>query len=285
MFLKKQEPTLVVHFGDMHVGSSVALSPPEVRLDDGGTHVASPLEAWYWECWLRFWDDTAKMAKDAGARVLAVCGGDERDGDHHRTTQLWAANEADQDRAVYRVLEVAEPVADEWVFVRGTPAHNGPASASTEVYARTLAGRGWNVRPNGEQFSWWVWTGEENGVRFEVAHAPGTKSWVPHTKAPAAARHAFYTWEEYAEDGIEPPDVVVRHHVHYKAGPGCHMDTCCFIIPPWQAATAHVSSRGIVSARRVRRPGGLRILCENGRYTYSWKTYRPPSGVAWAKKK
>jgi len=281
---KRQQPVLVVHFGDMHIGGSTALCPPEVRLDDGGTHTPSALGLWYWECWQRFWQDTAELKKKHRARCVGICGGDERDGDHHGTTQLWAANENDQTRAVYQVLDIAKPVIDEWVFIRGTPAHDGPASAATEQYAEHMAGNGCQVRQNGDLFSWWIWTGELGGVRFEVAHAPGTKSWVPHTRGIAAARHASYTWHEYMESGIEPPDVVVRHHIHYQAGPGCHCDTCCYFIPAWQAATNWVKSGGIKSATvSAFRPGGLRILCDNGAYQHFWKLYQPPSRVAWAK--
>ena len=270
---------LTVHFGDEHVGSSLALCPPEVGLDDGGSYKASPLQLWYWECWLRLWAYVAKI-KESGVKVLAVCGGDERDGDHHRTVQLWAANEHDQDRAAMQALAVPARIVDAWAFVRGTEAHDGPASAATERYAEAMS-RDHCVLRNGNQFSWWCWTGQVEGVKIEVAHAPGTKSWVPHTRAPAASRHAFYTWEEYVEDGIEPPDVVIRHHVHYHAGPGCHEDTCCYIVPGWQAATAYVNNR-VMSARRVRRPGALLLYCDKGSYRHEWKLYRPKSGVAWA---
>jgi hypothetical protein len=270
--------------GDEHVGSSLALSPPRVRLDDGGWHEASPLQAFYWECWLRFWDDTAEMARRLRARVVAISGGDERDGDHHQTTQLCLHNEDDQDRAVYETLKVAQGVVDEWHFVRGTPAHDGPASAATERYARTLAGLGWNVVPDGDRWSHWCYTGVHEGVKVEVAHAPGTKSWVPTTRGATCARHAQYTRAEYMESGVEPPDVVVRHHVHYWQGPGCDGPVCCFFVPGWQAATAYVMGRGVkAKPPSVFIPGGLRVVCDRGMWWHRWRLYRPPSGVAWAR--
>lgn len=274
---------LTVHIGDMHVGSSVALCPPDVLLDDGGVYTPSPLSAWYWQCWLMFWQDTAALKRRYDADCLVVVGGDERDGDHHGTTQLWAANENDQDRAVIRALEIIEPVADEWVFIRGTPAHVGVAAAATERYAEAMTHRGCNVRRNGDLFSFWIWTAEVQGVRFEVAHAPGTKSWVPQTRGIATARHAAYTWHEYAESGVPAPHVVIRHHVHHYAGPGCHVNTCAFFIPAWQAATNWVRSGGVKSATSSAFvPGGLRLLCRAGRYDYFWQLYRPPVEVAWS---
>jgi len=274
---------IVVHFGDLHVGSSIALAPERVPLSDGGAYLASPLQLFYWECWKRFWADTAALKARLGAKVIAVCGGDERDGDHHGTTQLWAAEELDQDRAVIDVLKVAKPVADEWRFVRGTPAHGGPNSAATERYAETLGKLGWPVVPNGDQWSWWVYTGVHGGVKFEVAHAPGTKSWVPTTRAAACARHAEYTRKEYQDSGIEPPDIVVRHHVHYWQGPGCASGTCCFFVPGWQGPTTYVMGKGVKSGAPSHFvPGGLRIVCGGGRWWHDWKLFRPPTRVAWA---
>ena len=281
----KERPVLLVHFGDTHVGSSIALGPPEVPLSDGGTHLASELQLWYWDRWREFWQHVAACKKEHGARCVAVSGGDERDGDHHGTTQLATADEECQDVTVYRVLEVAEPVVDEWHFVRGTPAHDGPDSAATERYARTLAGRGWNVVPrDGREWSHWCWTGEYHGVKVEAAHAPGTKSWVPTTRGSACARHAQYTRTEYHESGVEPPDLVIRHHVHYWQGPGCDGGTCCFFVPAWQAATGHVMSRGVKSAVTSHFvPGGLLILCEGGRWRDEWWLRKPRSAVPWAK--
>ena len=280
---RQGRPVLVVHFGDMHVGSGVSLCPPRVIQDDGGTHLASPLGEWYWDCWQRFWQDTAELKAQHNAHCIGVCGGDARDGDHHQTTQLWAANENDQDRAVMQVLEVAEPVIDEWVFIRGTPAHDGVAAQANERYGQQIEARGHQVRRNGDLYSWWIWTAEVEGVRFEVAHAPGTKAWVPHTRGVAAARHAQYTWTEYKESGIEPPHLVIRHHVHYWRGPGCEQNTCCFFVPAWQAATNWVKGRGVTSATASSfQPGGLRILCENGTWRHFWKLYQTPSRVAWS---
>ena len=225
------KPILLVHVGDLHVGSTLALMPPVVELDDGGRYRASSVQRWYFECWQRFWDDTAELKRRFDARCIVVFGGDEREGDHHNTTQIWAKDVADQDRAVLQTLEVASGVLDEAVFVRGTPSHEGPASAATESYARAMAHRGWKVRKNWLGcWSFWHYTAVWGGVKIDVAHAPGTKSWVPHTRDAAAARHAQYSWEEYHQDGIAPPDVIIRHHVHYKAQ-GYYQDTACFFIP------------------------------------------------------
>jgi hypothetical protein len=280
-----EKPVLLVHFGDLHVGSSVALSPPRFPLPDGGVYLASELQLWYWKMWREFWRDTAALKAAHGARCVAVSGGDERDGDHHGTTQLVTADEEYQDHAVLKTLEVAEPVVDEWHFVRGTPAHEGPGSGATERYARGLAAKGWNVVPRSDrEWSHWAYTGNHEGVRVEAAHAPGTKSWVPTTRGASCARHAQYTKAEYHESGVEPPDLVVRHHVHYWQGPGCDGGTCCFFVPGWQAASNWVKSRGVKSATESHFvPGGLRVLCRGGDWKHFWWLRKPRSGVAWAR--
>ena len=277
---EEPETVLTVHVGDLHVGSTLALCPPVVELDDGGRYEASKVQRWFWDCWLRFWEDTAELKARFDAYCVGVFGGDEREGDHHNTTQIWAKNTFDQDRAALITLDVAREVLDAAAFVRGTPSHEGPAAAATEAYAASLARAGWNIIPDGDRFSWWNYLAIWAGVNFDVAHAPGTKSWVPHTTDAAAARHAQYTWEDYHKASLDPPDIVIRHHVHHKAQ-GFYQDTACFFIPSWQLPTNWVMSRGVKSPR-IEPPGGLRILCEGGSWRPFWKRFTPRSRVPWS---
>ena len=279
MLWRKGRPVLTVHFGDMHVGSTVALMPPEVRLENGGTYRASKEQRWYWDCWCRFWEDVAALKKEHGAKVVAVSGGDQQEGDHHQTTEIWFTSSVDQARAVIEVHEVAEPVVDEWVFVRGTESHDGPHAAATESIAAHFAGRGWNVKKNGEIYSWWIYTGVHGGVKVQDKHEPQTKSFVPHTRDLGASRQAQYTWQEYAHDWIEPPDIAVWHHVHYRAK-GWYNGTFCYVCPSWQLRTAWATKRG--SSPRVERPGGVCFLCEGGNWRPFELGYKPESNVAWA---
>lgn len=281
MFIKKNRPTLTVHIGDMHVGSTVALMPPVVELDDGGKYEASKVQRWYWECWTRFWSETAEIKKQYDAHCVVIWGGDERDGDHHNTTQLWARSENDQDVAAVRVMAVAGDVGDEHAFVRGTPAHDGPAAGATETYAKYFFGKGWNVVKNEHRYSFWVYTGVHGGVNIQAKHQPGTASWVPHTRDLAASRQAQYTWEEYHKMDEKPPDIAVFHHVHYR-GRGHYHDTFCYFVPGWQLPTAHVNKR--TNAPKVEPPGGVRFLCQNGQYTIFERRYKPESKVAWSRR-
>ena len=279
-------PTLTVHVGDLHVGSSVALSPERYVMADGNLHGASELQLWYLEHWRKFWRDTAELKARHGAFCVGFFGGDLRDGDHHGTTQLCIPDEDDQDEAVLEIVSEADDVLDAEAYINGTPSHGGPASAADERYARTRATRDKRLVIGREvggkpRWSWWSFAQVVGGKKFDIAHAPGTKSWVPHTKEITAARHAQYTWEEYVKAGKEPPDFVIRHHVHYKAGPGHYEGVNVFFIPAWQAGSNWVKSRG-VKAPLIYPPGGLRLLIwPDGRVDVYWKTYEPPSGVGW----
>lgn len=272
--------TLIVHVGDLHVGSTVALCPPAVTLDDGGTYQASPIQLWYYQCWVAFWEDTARLKRRLGVPVLAEFGGDLREGDHHNTTQLWAKNEYDQDRAVAQVLAMARPVIDGAVFVRGTPAHGGPASSADERYAEVLAGKGWPVVRNGSQWSWWIWTAEIEGVRLQAKHQPGTVSRVPAKLDSAAAREAEYLAAEYRRHGQQPPDVAVFHHVHYRAR-GYFETTYCHFCPAWQLPTNWVAAR--LHSPLVEPPGGLRLFVRDGAWTPYELRFMPGGRVPWTR--
>jgi hypothetical protein len=277
---KAPKPVLTVHFGDLHVGGTGSLCPPRVALDSGGAYEASKAQRWFWDCWLAFWADVADLKRRHGAEVVAVCGGDEGEGDHHQTTQVWFESGADQERAVRQVLKVGHPVADRWVFVRGTEAHEGPLSSATEARAEGLALAGWPVERGGGTFSHWIYTAVLGGVRFQVKHQPQTRSLVPHTQDASASRQAQYVWEDYAKDWTKPPDVAVWHHVHYRAK-GWYQGTFCYVCPSWQLPTAWASRRA--SSPRVERPGGVCFLCEGGTWKPVELSYRPESSVAWAR--
>jgi hypothetical protein len=275
----RDRPILTVHHGDTHIGSTVALMPPKVQRDDGGMHLASKEQRWYWDCWLRFWEDVAALKKEYGAYVISFSGGDQREGDHHDTTQIWFTSPADQDRAVEEVYAVAGEVADEWVWIRGTQAHDGDHAAGTERYARHFAGQGWKTVRKGGLYSHWIYTGVHGGVNIQVKHQPQTKANVRYLQDAAAERQARYTWRDYAEDWIKPPDIAVWHHVHYRAK-GWHNSTFCYVCPSWQLRTAWATNWA--SSPRVERPGGVCFLCDGGNWRPFELGYKPESSVAWA---
>ncbi len=282
ILVKKNRPVLTVHTGDEHVGSTVALMPPNVETDDGGSYQASVVQQWYWQCWLEFWKDTERLKRQYNAEVVYIHGGDEGEGDHHGTRQIWFVSDADQERAIEAVFAVAAKVVDSWVWVRSTEAHDGPSSAGTEQRAERMARQGANVVRNGALYSHWIYTGIHGGVRFQVKHQPQTRGHLLYTRDLAAGRQALLTWEGYAEDQIDPPDICVWHHVHYRAR-GWFRNTFCYVCPPWQLPTSWSMGK-LQSSPHIEWPGGMRFLCRDGDWQPFELRFRPESGVAWARK-
>ena len=50
-----ERPLLLRITSDLHAGSTVAICPPRVQLDDGGEYHASKAQRWLWERWKDFW--------------------------------------------------------------------------------------------------------------------------------------------------------------------------------------------------------------------------------------
>jgi hypothetical protein len=98
-------PTLLVTFGDMHVGSTVALCPPRVELDDGGTYHASKAHRWIWDRWQEFWAEAQRWQERHDAEVVSLCLGEIVDDLKHPSTQLWSRNKNDLARAALAALE------------------------------------------------------------------------------------------------------------------------------------------------------------------------------------
>jgi len=283
MFLKsKQRPVLLVHAGDQHVGSTKAMLGTPQPLDDGGFYVPSKDQVWFWDCWVQMWREVAALKKRYKAKVVYVSGGDEGEGDHHGSTEIWFVSEADQDRAVEQMFEVAHPTVDEWIFIRSTEAHIGAHSAGTERRARHFASLGWNVWCDPKTpgiYSKWIYTGVHQGVKIQVKHQPQTRSNVPHLQDNAAARQAQYTWIDYAKAWVEPPDLAIWHHIHYRSK-GWYQGVFCYTCPSWQLTTAWATR--FKSSPRIEHPGGIAFLCEDGHWQPFELDYEPESSVAWA---
>ena len=85
--------TAIIITSDQHIGSTVALCPPRVPLDDGGTYVASPGQRWLWQGWLEFIQYAKDLAQ--GYKPIAVFNGDLAELDtKRRTNQLINPNKA-----------------------------------------------------------------------------------------------------------------------------------------------------------------------------------------------
>src|SRR5690606_19020550 len=115
--------TTVAVVGDTHAGSTVAVCPPVIDLDDGGQYAASKAQRWLWQCWGDYWD---RVDRERGDRLIVVLNGDLIDGDHHNTSQIASRNPNAQAAALDAILAVPLALKPDKIFVvRGTAAHVG----------------------------------------------------------------------------------------------------------------------------------------------------------------
>src|SRR5512139_2836879 len=98
--------TLLVVISDLHINSTVAVCPPTVNLDDGGSYHATPAQRWLWECWKDAWRKIREQA--AGRRVVLLINGDLGELDtKRRSNQLITVNKSTIQSIILETLEPA----------------------------------------------------------------------------------------------------------------------------------------------------------------------------------
>lgn len=235
----KRRDILVV-VADTHIGSTVALCPPAVPLDDGGSYTPSAGQRWLWSCWLDFWTQVMATRPSGGGKRYVVHLGDICEGDHHETSQIVSRNPATMLDLAITVLEPVRQWADHMFVIRGTEAHAGKSAAMEEAIADDLNCTRDMAR---DTASWWHLLLEVQGVRIDCAHQPISASGRPWTRANGANVLAFATFSEYAEHGERPPDIALRAHLHRFSDSGSNYVTRAVIAPAWQLGTAYSNRR------------------------------------------
>jgi hypothetical protein len=282
----QQRPVVVAVVSDLHAGSTVALCPPEIALDDGGAYQASKAQQWLWGLWLSFWEKVSDNRAALGADLYVVVNGDITDGDHHGTTQILSGNPTAQAAVVNAQLSV--PLAlrpDKLWFIRGTEAHVGKSAAFEERVALGLKKDGRPVVMSSDTgtASHWQARLDIHGVRFDFAHhgRVGQRPWTKPNVTMNMAAEIFY---EHARHGIPHPHVAVRSHMHqfvdtYHAHPVRAIQT-----PAWQLPTAFIHR---IAPGALADIGGLIITVQPGesdpatRYFVDPVIYRPAPPTLW----
>ena len=269
---------VVAVVSDVHVGSTLAMVPPEgVRLDDGGTYLPSKHQEWLWKCWEDYWEEVRKAR--AKADLYALYNGDLFDGDHHGTTQIISRNSEDIDYLTSRVFGVPRRLKPNYQFViRGTEVHVGVSGASEEAFARTYQTTSDKVN---KTHSWWHLQAEINGVLIDAQHH-GKFGRLPWTGPNAVLQQAAHVFMESARAGLRHPDIAIRSHLHqygdsYKAQPTRLIQT-----PAWQLKTAFAHKVAPNSPPNI---GGLIITIEpDGQYDVEEMLYVPEKVEPWLPK-
>ena len=218
------------------------------------------------------------MKKALRAELWLVINGDGTDDNKHSHHGLITVNKSVIIDLAIDVHQVAATIADRVFYVRGTEAHAGGAGELEEQVAQELG-----CVPDDEtgNRSWWHLPLVANGVSFDIAHHPPSNSTRPWTKGGGAERTAAIMVYEYGSDGLLPPDVTVRSHVHHFEDSGTDHATRAFFTPPWQLCTAFGHRIGF--SGRIEPVGVLGFVCRGEPHVYEFRKliYKPERRKPW----
>lgn len=260
------KPILLAVVSDVHAGSTSALCPDVVPLDDGNEYHASPAQRWLMQCWREYWQTIAAKRKELGAELYIVFNGDLVEGDHHHTSKIISRNLVAQRTALAEVMKV--PLAlkpDHIVIVRGTEAHVGESGSSEEAaadgYKRDK--RPVVCDPDTGAASWWHWRPELQGVRLDFTHH-GKMGRLPRTRGSNLVLYAWNILDEHADDGHPFPHLAFRGHNHKRGDTGNSCPVRVVATGAWQLGTSgHVKK---VAADSLSDIGGAYVVIDNGEY-------------------
>lgn len=237
----------VVVISDIHAGCRLAICPPSVRMDDGGTYRPSKLQRKLYRFWQEFWEEFVPEATK-GEPYDVVFNGDGLNGKPHGANTNISDNWSDQIIIARTLMEPVVDKAETYYHIRGTEAHVGKGAEHEEALARELG-----AKPNeeGQHARYDLWK-EIGGCKLiHALHHIGTSGSNAYE---ATAVHKELT-EEFTEAGrwrLTPPDVVIRSHRHRymrtalpightsKTGKQHTGEAISVVTPAWQGKTPFV---------------------------------------------
>lgn len=278
---KRPRPVVIAVVSDLHAGSTVALCPESIALDDGGQYVASKAQRWLWACWLDYWQQVAATRQKYDADLYAIFNGDLVDGDHHNTSQILSRNPNAQAAVLNAAMRVPLDLKPERMFiVRGTEAHVGQAASAEERIADGLRRdkRPIQCDPETGTASWWHLRMDVQGVRFDVTHH-GRTGQREHTRMSAAVLHAHDILLTHVKAGDPPPHLCLRAHYHRFNDSHDACPVRVITTGAWQLKTGFVHKVAPDSLADV---GGLIAVVEDGHLLEPRKVhYKAERGPIW----
>jgi hypothetical protein len=263
------DKTAIIAVADLHINSTVALSPPVVNLDDGGTYHASRTQHWLWNSWLDFISET-KILTDDFRRVLVINGDLTELDTQKRSIQLTTMN---KNTILNMVLETIAPlvdIADAVYIIRGTAAHTGKSAWSEEAIAGDIDCA---IHSGNGNFSWWHYRGVASGVKLDIAHH-AQMGFVPWSRKNAANNLAAKIMWCYQVDRNETaPDLALRSHNHSYASSGDNYRCMVDYLPAWTTLTEYGYRQGYENM--LSDIGGIIYFCNNGHYIKQKIFFKP----------
>jgi len=240
--MSKAAPRVIALLGDLHVGGTGALMPPNFRTLQGVTLGQSPAQEFLWDCWeLMLKQLYHHVGKDAFSLVLM---GDLIEGNHHRTKEIASVEESDHFRAAVHILKPLAKRAHSTFVIEGTECH-------THEYETAIGEKiGARVNPETGLPVFGRLALDVCGVRMVARHhmPTSTRSYMESTPmAPMMGNEII----ECTRRGETPPRVLAMAHSHKARNytDGTHLT---LVSHAWQMLTRH--GRKVVPSASVR-PG------------------------------
>lgn len=261
--------TAVIACGDLHVNSTVAVCPPVVELDDGGTYHASRVQRWLWDCWL---DQVEKVKAIEARRKVLILNGDIGELDtKRRSNQLISANKSTILSTVLKTISPLVDVVDDVIIIRGTQAHVGKAAWVEEMVAADLDH---TIKPTKKDApaSWYHLRGVFAGVRFDVAHhvSMGHLPWSEKNAANKIA--SIVLWRYLVDMGQPAPHVVIRSHQHRYNDSGGNYPLFVVLMSAWTVGTEFLYRIG--GENSVADIGSSIFYCDNAQFRHERMKYQ-----------
>lgn len=266
---------------DGHTNSKVALCPPSLELDEGGTHRANRTQCALFEGWVDFWKQFGKVK--ANTKIGVFNGDLGETGRNRRNSQVVTNNIATVTKMIHKILEPAVDKLDKMYVVRGSPFHTGQAGWLEEMIAQDYdiaVPRKWSDEVDlatGERekaiASWYHIRKIAAGVKFDIAHH-GSMGALPWTEKHAALKVVEKVlWRYMIGMRKDPPDVVIRSHRHVYSDSGSNYDTFGLFTPCWSSITEFAYRTG--RENDTASIGGVWFVCRNGKYRFKHLKYEP----------
>lgn len=260
----------IVYISDTHCGCQLALCPPVVHLDNGGTYRQSAFQKKVYRMWRHFWDKWVPMVTE-GEPFAVVHNGDAIDGSHHRATTQITHNLEDQEDIAYELLKpIVEVCEGRYYHIRGTEAHVGQSAENEESLAKRLC-----ALPNkeGQYARYDLWKKCGPGLVQSLHHIGSTGSQA--YESTAVHKELVEAFIEAGRWNGRRPDVIVRSHRHRMFGtemPGDNGMKRAVVTPAWQGKTGYVWK---LPGARLSTPqfGGVIVRYHKGELYYRAKVW------------
>lgn len=249
------------------MNSTVAVCPPVVNLDDGGTYHASPGQRFLWDSWLDVADRAAKY------KPILVGNGDLVEGDaKNRSYQVITRNRTNALKIAADVFDVLAKVCSSVYIVRGTAAHVGKSANLDEAVGNDLDA----VQAAPGVHSFWYLPLRVEAVPMSIAHHAnmGGMAWTSPSAAQKLAAQLLF---EAADNNTPAPALVFRSHVHRWCDSYDAHRTRVIFLPAWTLATEYIHR---IKPGALAEIGAALVHVDGDKYEVEKLKYKP-RGTQW----